>query len=74
MTEQSSDLAINARTPLPPTIHAWGYYLEDQGKSLHTVKAFTADVRLLASYLPADQALGSITTSDLNNFLAWMQN
>jgi len=41
---------------------------------VHTVKAFSSDIRLLASYLPADQALGSITNSDLNNFLAWMQN
>lgn len=66
--------SIHARTMLPPAIKGWALYLDDQGKSVHTVKAFTADVRLLASYLPADQTLGSITTNDLNNFLHWMQH
>ncbi len=65
--------AIQARSSLPPAIQAWGIYLQDQGSSIHTVKAFTADVRLLASYLPADQSVGAITTNDLNNFLNWMQ-
>jgi integrase/recombinase XerD len=64
---------IAPKTTLPPAIAAWGSYLEDQGNSIHTVKAFTADVRLLASYLPADQAVGAVTTTDLNNFLNWMQ-
>ncbi len=73
MTEAVGLIAIQARTPLPPAIQAWDSYLQDQGSSIHTVKAFTADVRLLASYLPADQAVGSITTNDLNNFLQWMQ-
>jgi site-specific recombinase XerD len=66
--------AINARSTLPPTIQGWEMYLRDQGNSIHTVKAFTADMRLLASYLPADQAVGAITTKDLDSFLDWMQN
>ena len=49
-------------------------YLEDQDNSIHTVKAFMGDLNLLASYLPPDQKIGSITTKDLNNFLDWMQN
>jgi len=73
MSETGATL-INARSPLPPAIQAWKLFLQDQGNSIHTVKAFTADTRLLASYLPADQALGTITTRDLNNFLSWMQN
>jgi site-specific recombinase XerD len=64
---------INARTPLVPAINSWRIYLTDQGKSPHTVKAFTADVLLLASYLPPDRPLGAITTNELNNFLEWMQ-
>lgn len=65
---------ITAQNLFIPTIKAWRIYLEDQGNSIHTVKAFTADLRLLASYLPPDRNLGSITTTDLNNFLEWMQN
>jgi len=64
---------ITERTPLVPAINSWRIFLTDQGKSPHTVKAFTADVLLLASYLPPDRPLGSITTNELNNFLDWMQ-
>jgi integrase/recombinase XerD len=65
---------IDGRFPLPPALAAWELYLQDQGSSIHTVKAFLADLRLLASYLPADQFIGAITTNDLNNFLQWMQD
>jgi integrase/recombinase XerD len=65
--------SITPRTTLTPAINMWRIYLEDQGNSPHTVKAFTADVNLLATYLPPDRPLGSITTTDLNNFLSWMQ-
>ena len=64
---------ITAQSQLSPTIYAWQIYLTDQGRSPHTVKAFTADFNLLASYLPPDRTLGSISTTDLNNFLDWMQ-
>jgi integrase/recombinase XerD len=37
------------------------------------VKAFVADLKLLAAYLPPDRNLGSLSTTDLNNFLDWMQ-
>jgi integrase/recombinase XerD len=65
---------ITSQSLLIPTIRAWQIYLEDQGNSIHTVKAFTADVRLLADYLPPDRPLGKISTADLNNFLDWMQH
>jgi integrase/recombinase XerD len=32
------------------------------------------DLTLLASYLPPDRTLGSISTNDINHFLSWMQN
>ena len=64
---------ITTRTSLIPAINSWRIYLTDQGKSPHTVKAFTADLLLLASFLPPDRPLGDITTNELNNFLEWMQ-
>lgn len=65
---------ITALTPLSPSIQAWELYLRDQGRSPYTVKAFIGDLQLLASYLPPDRTIGSITTRDLNNFLLWLQN
>ena len=64
---------ITAHTSLVPAVNSWRIYLNDQGKSPHTVKAFAADLLLLAGYLPPDRPLGAITTNELNNFLEWMQ-
>lgn len=64
---------INSKTLLQPALLGWEMFLNDQGNSPHTVKAFLADMRLLASYLPPDQTLGTISTKDINNFLDWMQ-
>jgi len=73
MSRDTHAAHITSASTLSPTIKAWRIYLDDQGNSLHTVKAFTADMRLLAAYLPPDRNLGSISTSDLNTFLDWMQ-
>jgi integrase/recombinase XerD len=56
-----------------PAIRAWEYYLQDQGRSLYTIKAFIGDLQLLSNYLPADRTLGTVTTNDLNHFLQWLQ-
>ncbi|HMN11848.1 MAG TPA: tyrosine-type recombinase/integrase [Bellilinea sp.] len=63
---------ISAQTPIIPTVQSWKGFLVDQGKSIYTVKAFMADLELLAGYLPPDRTIGQITTKDLNNFLEWM--
>ena len=75
MVEPSSNLAshITGQTLLTPAINNWESYLNDQGKSPHTVKAFMSDIRLLAEYLPPDHSLGSITKRDLENFLEWLE-
>lgn len=74
MPSEATPTTINSQTTLHPAINAWKLYLDDQGRSIHTVKAFAADLNLLASYLPPDQKLGAITTGDLNNFLGWMEH
>lgn len=64
---------ITPNTPLSPAIRAWQFFLNDQSRSPHTVKAFIGDVQLLAAYLPPDRAVGSISTQDLNHFITWLQ-
>lgn len=73
MPVEDSSAHITSKSLLVPTINAWRIYLDDQGNSIHTVKAFTADVRLLAVFLPPDYPIGNISTTDLNSFLEWMQ-
>jgi len=74
MSSETAGIAhITSDTTLTPAIKVWHSYLIDQANSPHTVKAFTADLKLLASFLPPDRALGGITTQELNNFLQWLQ-
>lgn len=74
MTEQErhDSAHINSSTPFSPAILAWEMYLQDQGKSPYTIKAFVGDLNLLASYLPPDKPVGEVSTIELNNFLNWL--
>jgi integrase/recombinase XerD len=65
---------INADTKFQAAIHAWEIHLVNEGCSTNTVKAFLSDVRLLASNIPPDRSIGSLTTKDINQFLHWMEN
>ena len=65
---------ITASTSIMPAVNAYEMYLNDQGRSPYTVKAFLSDLRLMASFFPPDQALGNITLADLNRYFDWMQN
>lgn len=64
---------ITATTTIMPAVTTYEIYLNDQGRSPYTVKAFLSDLRLFASYFPPDQGLGALTTADLNRFFEWMQ-
>jgi integrase/recombinase XerD len=79
MTNQTSDFTgtpahMTENTLLHPAIQAWKIYLNDQGRSPYTVKAFIADLNLLDDYLPPDRAIGDITLKDLENFTNWLEN
>lgn len=71
MTEDSTHLS--AQMPLAPAIQAWEMFLNDQGRSPNTVKAFLSDVRILTQFLPPDRILGAITTEDLTRYFEWME-
>lgn len=68
------------RGPLRPdaslsaAIALWGEELEGSGSAVNTIKAFTGDLRLVAKYLGSGQAINTIGTHDLKNFLDWMLN
>ncbi|MBN1535290.1 MAG: site-specific integrase [Anaerolineales bacterium] len=74
MSQDTVSPHISPQNLLLPTLNAWRIYLNDQGNSPHTVKAFIADLNLLASYLPPDRTLGNISTTDINLFLDWLQH
>ena len=72
MSQDSFSAHITNSTMLLPAIQAWKLYLRDQGRSMHTLKAFVADLSLLSSYLPPDKTVGQITNADLENYLNWL--
>jgi integrase/recombinase XerD len=63
---------VRPDSSLSTAVNVWGEYLEESGKSIHTVKAFTADLRLLGKFIGSGQDLNAIGTHDLKNFLDWM--
>jgi integrase/recombinase XerD len=65
---------IRPASSLSAAINAWGGALEDSGKSIHTVKAFTGDMRLAAKFLGSGRPINDISTHDLKNYLDWMLN
>ncbi len=68
------EIHITSSTLLLPALRGWEVYLKDQGRSPYTIKAFLGDLQLLASYLPPDRTIGSNTTREINQFLAWLQS
>jgi site-specific recombinase XerD len=64
---------ITANTTIMPVVTAYEIYLNDQGRSPYTVKAFLSDLRLMASYFPPDSTISAISTADLNKYFDWMQ-
>ena len=71
MTDNSAH--ITAQTLLTPALEAWERYLNDQGRSPNTIKAFMSDLRILTEFLPEDRAIGAITTEDLTTYFDWME-
>ena len=65
---------LTERSYLQPAIQAWKFYLNEQGRSPYTVKAFIADLNLLDSFLPPDKTIGEISLKDLQNFTNWLEN
>lgn len=72
-TVETSDI-VRPDSSLSAAVNAWGEQLEEVGRSIHTVKAFTADLRLLGKFIGSGQDVNSIGTHDIKNFLEWMLN
>jgi integrase/recombinase XerD len=64
---------LYARTHFADTITLFQQYLARQGKTEHTISAFTADLHLAGEYLGARTPIGAFTTAMLNDFLHWLE-
>lgn len=73
-TLPTSEADLNPHTRLRDTVMLFQKFLLRSGKSQHTVNAFTSDLQLLAEHSGEDKAIGTFTTSGLNEFLDWLEN
>lgn len=71
-TPQSDD-ELHKGTALRDSISLFQAHLLRDGKSEHTIKAFTADLQLLAEFAGDEHLLGKFTTTTLNDFLHWLE-
>ena len=74
MSSSNQLLFLSQTSTLQDANDLWAIYLEDQGRSPHTINAFTADIRLFNSYFSEDKTVAEVSTEDINKFLDWMQN
>lgn len=64
---------LNIHTQLQHTLALFQHYLLKEGKSQHTLNAFTSDLQLLADYTGSGHPIGDFTTTQLNEFLHWLE-
>lgn len=73
-SQPASPKEISKNTPIGATLEHFRKYLVHEGKSQHTVKAFMGDMNLLSEYTEEITAIGTYTTTILNDYLDWMEN
>jgi site-specific recombinase XerD len=64
---------ITRKTPIGATLTLFEQYLHREGKSEHTLKAFMGDMELLLERTGMATPVGLYTTTNLNEFLHWME-
>lgn len=67
------NLLLNTNTTLITVLPMFKQHMIDEGFSIHSVKAFMSDMRLLVQYVDGETPIGAIATDDLNKFLYWMK-
>jgi integrase/recombinase XerD len=72
--QPGSTADLNPYSMLRDTIALFQQYLIHEGKSEHTIKAFTSDLQLLAEYTSERTQIGRYTTELLNKFLRWLEH
>ncbi|MDA0245228.1 MAG: site-specific integrase [Chloroflexi bacterium] len=72
MPQPAKAMGLNGQSTLTAASHPFTQHMRDEGFAINTVKSFGSDLRLLTSFLGANQILGEIGTDELNKFLNWL--
>lgn len=72
--DPQSPAEITRHTVFKSTWRLFEAHLRKEGKSEHTIKAFMGDLHLVADHLDRAKPIGQFTTTDLNQFLRWLEH
>jgi len=64
---------LRADSSIADAVRSFDEYMLRKGFSENTIKAFNNDLKIVAEYLGPETRLAQIGTSDLNEFLDWLQ-
>jgi site-specific recombinase XerD len=65
--------ALTANSTLHRALEAYHARMQNQDLSIHTIRAFDSDLRLLARFLGARKLIGDISSTQLQDFLKYLQ-
>jgi integrase len=63
---------LGARSSLRSAMGGFEAHMQQQGFAENTIKAFLSDLNILAQFVGAGTAIGTISTRDLNHFTHWL--
>jgi integrase/recombinase XerD len=69
-----ADHALTSRSRLADARGPFMAHLRGEGRSEHTLSAFSSDLRLVEEFFGGDMALKDFTTARLNHFLEWLEH
>jgi len=72
-SQPTSAADLNGNSELRHTFALFAAFLKKEGKSDHTIKAFTSDLQLLAEYSGAETPIGNYTNAMLDDFMRWLE-
>jgi integrase/recombinase XerD len=64
---------LRADSTISDAIRGFHDFMLRRGFSENTIKAFNNDLKIVATWLGPDTRLAQVSTSDLNDFLQWLQ-
>jgi len=65
---------LTRHSPLSAAIEPFEQHLWSEGRSPHTIDAFSSDLRLLLEFAGQDATLKDFTTTGLNRFMEWIEH
>jgi site-specific recombinase XerD len=72
-SQPQTEKDINRTTQIQHTLPLFETYLQKEGKTTNTIKAFIADMGLLMKHAGEQNAVGDFQTKHLNAYLTWME-